>query len=426
MERLIGLVGIAVLLGLAWLMSNDKKHVNLRTVGVGMGMQVVLGLLLLKWETGNRGLQWFAGKVTTFLFLADNGTKFLFGKLADGAYYDAFGFQFAFRVLPIIIFFASFMGILYYLGVMQKVVEIFAVVMSRLLKTSGSESLSCSANVFLGQTEAPLLVRPFLKHCTQSELNAIMVGGFGTIAGSVMAGYIGMGVPAQHIMVASVMAAPASLLVAKIIFPETQRSETMGDVRLPKLDVGSNLLDAASRGVTDGLQLALNVAAMLIAFITLIALVDKLLLVADRLIDGRLLAGAALQGGEHAGIWPGSLRTLFGTLLSPLAFLMGVPRRDIFEIGNLLGIKLAVNEFVAYARLSELIKTDAIAPKTAMMATYMLCGFANFSSIGIQIGGIGALEPSRRADLAKLGLKAMLGGAIVSCLTASIAGVLMG
>ncbi|MBI5623037.1 MAG: NupC/NupG family nucleoside CNT transporter [Elusimicrobia bacterium] len=426
MERLIGFVGIAVLLGLAWLMSNNKRRINLRTVGVGLGMQVILGLLLLKWEAGNRALQWFAGKVTTFLFLADNGTQFLFGKLANGAYIDMFGFQFAFRVLPIIIFFASFMGILYYLGVMQKVVEVFAVVMSRLMKTSGAESLSCSANVFLGQTEAPLLVRPFLKHCTTSELNAIMVGGFGTIAGSVMAGYIGMGVPAEHIMVASVMAAPASLMIAKIIFPETQASETLGDVKLPKLEVGTNLLDAASRGVTDGLHLALNVAAMLIAFITLIALVDKLMLVADRVIDGHLLGGALLAGNEHAGVWPGSLRTLFGTILSPLAFLMGVPRQDIFEVGNLLGIKLAVNEFVAYARLSELIKADAIAPKTAVMVTYMLCGFANFSSIGIQIGGISALEPSRRADLAKLGLKAMLGGAIVSCLTASIAGILVG
>ncbi|MFA6316525.1 MAG: Na+ dependent nucleoside transporter N-terminal domain-containing protein, partial [Elusimicrobiota bacterium] len=268
MDRLIGLVGIVVLLGLTWLMSNNKKRINLRTVSVGLGLQIGLGLVLLKWEAGNRALQWFAGKVTTFLFLADNGTQFLFGKLANGAYIDMFGFQFAFRVLPIIIFFASFMGILYYLGVMQKVVELFAMVMSRLMKTSGSESLSCSANVFLGQTEAPLLVRPFLKHCTTSELNAIMVGGFGTIAGSVMAGYIGMGVPAEHIMVASVMAAPASLMIAKIIFPETQQSETLGDVKLPKLEVGTNLLDAASRGVTDGLHLALNVAAMLIAFIT--------------------------------------------------------------------------------------------------------------------------------------------------------------
>ncbi|MDD5629854.1 MAG: nucleoside transporter C-terminal domain-containing protein [Elusimicrobia bacterium] len=426
MNRLIGFVGIVVLLGLAWLMSNNKRRINLRTVGVGLGMQFALGLVLLKWDAGNRALQWFAAKVTAFLFLADNGTKFLFANLADPTYIDKFGFQFAFRVLPIIIFFASFMGILYYLGVMQKIVEVFAVVMSRLMKTSGSESLSCSANVFLGQTEAPLLVRPFLKHCTYSELNAIMVGGFGTIAGSVMAGYIGMGVPAEHIMVASVMAAPASLMIAKILVPETAHSETMGDTKLPRLEVGTNLLDAASRGVTDGLHLALNVAAMLIAFITLIALADKILLVCDRFIDGKILGGAVLAGGEYNGIWPGSLRTFFGSLLSPLALLMGIPRQDLFEVGNLLGMKLAINEFVAYARLAEHIKAGTLSPKSVMMATYFLRGFANFSSIGIQIGGISALEPSRRADLAKLGFKAMLGGAIVSCLTASIAGILIG
>lgn len=426
MNRLIGFVGIAALLGLTYLMSNNRRKINYRTVGVGLGLQFLMGVLLLKWEAGNRALQWFADKVTKFLFLADNGTKFLFGNLADGAFIGQFGFQFAFRVLPIIIFFASFMGILYYLGVMQKVVEFFAAVMSRLMKTSGSESLSCSANVFLGQTEAPLLVRPFLKDCTMSELNAIMVGGFGTIAGSVMAGYIGMGVPAEHIMVASAMAAPASLMIAKILYPETEHSKTAGDVKIPKIESGSNLLDAASRGVTDGLQLALNVAAMLIAFITLIALADKILLVFDRVIDGTLLGGALLANGESSGVWPGSLRTLFGNLLKPLAFVMGVPRQDIFEVGNLLGMKLAINEFVAYARLAEVIKAGTISPKAATMATYMLCGFANFSSIGIQIGGIGALEPSRRGDLAKLGFKAMLGGAIVSCLTASIAGILVG
>jgi CNT family concentrative nucleoside transporter len=426
MDRLIGFVGIAVLLGLAWLMSNNKRRISLRTVGVGLGLQFGLGLVLLKWDAGNQALQWVAGKVTTFLNLAEHGTRFLFANLADPAYIGQFGFQFGFRVLPIIIFFASFMGILYYLGVMQKIVEVFAVVMSRLMKTSGSESLSCSANVFLGQTEAPLLVRPFLKHCTYSELNAIMVGGFGTIAGSVMAGYIGMGVPAAHIMVASVMAAPASLMIAKILVPETAHSETMGGAKLPRLEVGTNLLDAASRGVTDGLHLALNVAAMLIAFITLIALVDKVLLMCDRLIDGRMLGGVLLAGGEYGGIWPGSLRTLFGTALSPLAFLMGVPRQDLFEVGNLLGTKLAINEFVAYAKLSEHIQNGTLSPKSITMATYFLCGFANFSSIGIQIGGISALEPSRRADLAKLGFKAMLGGAIVSCLTACIAGILVG
>lgn len=426
MDRYIGILGIAVLLAIAFLMSNNRRRINLRTVLVGLGLQFTLGLLLLKWEAGNQAMQWFAGKVTSFLFLANSGTQFLFGRLADPAAVDQFGFQFAFRILPVIIFFASFMGILYYMGVMQKVVEVFAWVMIRLMKTSGAESLSCSANVFLGQTEAPLLVRPFLNHCTMSELCAIMVGGFGTIAGSVMAGYIGMGIPAQHIIIASTMAAPASLMVAKIIFPETEHSETAGDVKLPRIDAGRNVLDAASRGVTDGLMLALNVAAMLVAFITLIALCDKLLAIGDRLVDGRLLGGALQANGEYAGYFPGSLRTIFGTLFSPLAFVMGVPRADIFEIGNLLGTKIAVNEFVAYAKLAPLIKGAAISAKAGIMATYMLCGFANFASIGIQIGGIGALAPERRSDLARLALRAMFGGAIVSCLTATIAGLLIG
>ena len=439
MDRYIGIVGILALLGIAFLISNNRRKINLRTLLVGFSLQFGIGLALLKWETGNAFMRWLAGKVTSFLFLADHGTQFLFGRLADPGAVGDFGFQFAFRVLPIIIFFASFMGVLYYLGVMQRVVEFFAWLMSRLMKTSGAESLSCSANVFLGQTEAPLLVRPFLGGCTMSELNAIMVGGFGTIAGSVMAGYIGMGIPAQHIIIASAMAAPASLMVAKIIFPETQHSETAGDVKLPRIDVGRNVLDAASRGVTDGLMLALNVAAMLIAFITLIALVDKLLLIVDRVVDGQILPwvdarwfdgrfafGAAAGNGEHAGFMPGSLRSIFGTIFSPIAFLMGVPTADIFEIGNLLGTKIAVNEFVAYAKLAPMIKDGVLSEKAGIMATYMLCGFANFASIGIQIGGIGALVPERRSDLAQVALRAMVGGAIVSCLTATIAGLLIG
>ena len=426
MERYMGVLGIIVLFALAFLMSNNKKRINFRTLIVGFSIQFGMGLLLISWPRGNDAIQWFAMKVTSFLMLTDHGTKFLFGYIVAPSKADIFGFQFAFRVLPIIIFFACFMGILYYLGIMQKIVKIFAWVMSRLMKTSGAESLSCSANIFLGQTEAPLLIRPFLNRCTMSELCAIMVGGFGTIAGSVMAGYIAMGIPAQHIIIASMMAAPASLMVAKIIFPETQVSETAGSVSLPKIDVGSNVLDAASRGVYDGLHLALNVAAMLIAFITLIAFIDKLLLVLDRLIDGTLLGGALMANGEYEGYFPGSLKTILGTIFSPLTFLMGVPRQDVFELANLLGTKLALNEFVAYAKLAPLIESGAITPKAQIMGTYMLCGFANFASIGIQIGGLSALAPERRSDLSKLAMRAMLGGAIVSCLTATIAGILIG
>jgi CNT family concentrative nucleoside transporter len=425
MERFIGIFGLLLLFLIAFLMSNNKRRISIRTLLMGFALQWVIAIVLIKWPAGNNVMQWIAAKVASFLELARNGSSFLFGNLVNPEMFSTFGFQFAFVVLPTIIFFASFMSILYYLGIMQKVVEIFGWIMSRIMGTSGSESLSCSANVFVGQTEAPLLVRPFLSHCTLSELHAIMVGGFGTIAGAVMAGYIQMGIPPQHIIIASCMAAPASLMVAKLIFPETEHSETLGDVKLPKLDVGRNVLDAASRGVSDGLHLALNVGAMLVAFITLIALADKILAYGDRLIDGRLLHGILQENGEYAGWFPGSLKTIFGTIFAPLVYLMGVPKGDVFAVGNLLGIKIAVNEFVAYSKLAPLIKDGQISQKAAIMATYMLCGFANFASIGIQIGGIGALAPERRSDLTKLALRAMFGGAIVSCLTATIAGLLI-
>lgn len=426
MERYIGVVGLITLLLIAFLMSNNKRRISIRTLISGLALQWAIAILLIKWPAGNAAMQWFADKVAAFLNLSRQGSMFLFGNIVNPEMMETFGFQFAFGILPTIIFFASFMSILYYLGIMQKVVELFGWIMSRIMKTSGSESLSCSANVFLGQTEAPLLVRPFLGHCTLSELHAIMVGGFGTIAGAVMAGYIQMGVPPQHIIIASCMAAPASLMIAKIIFPETEHSETLGDVKLPRLDVGRNVLDAASRGVTDGLQLALNVAAMLVAFITLIAVADKMLGWGDRLIDGSLLQGTLMENGEYSGWFPGSLKTIFGSILSPLAYLLGVPKADVYNVGHLLGIKIAVNEFVAYSKLAPMIKDGLISQKAGIMATYMLCGFANFASIGIQIGGIGALAPERRSDLAKVALRAMFGGAIVSCMTAAIAGLLLG
>jgi len=426
MDRYIGIVGLVTLLLIAFLMSNNKRKINLRTLISGLALQWAIAILLIKWPAGNDAMQWFAGKVAAFLNLSRQGSSFLFGNIVNPEMMDTFGFQFAFTILPTIIFFASLMSILYYMGVMQKIVELFGWVMSRVMKTSGSESLSCSANVFLGQTEAPLLVRPFLNHCTISELHAIMVGGFGTIAGAVMAGYIQMGVPPQHIIIASCMAAPASLMIAKIIFPEMEHSETAGDVKLPRLDVGRNVLDAASRGVTDGLQLALNVAAMLVAFITLIAVADKILVYGDRFIDGRLLQGVLQENGEYAGWFPGSLKTIFSTVFSPIVYLLGVPKADIVNVGHLLGMKIAVNEFVAYSKLAPMIKDGLISQKAGIMATYMLCGFANFASIGIQIGGIGALAPERRSDLAKVALRAMFGGAIVSCMTAAIAGLLIG
>ncbi|RKY56273.1 MAG: NupC/NupG family nucleoside CNT transporter [Candidatus Neomarinimicrobiota bacterium] len=398
--------------------------------------------LLTNHITGEKIFAVLSQKVAKFLSLSDYGAEFLFGNLALKEYFGptdtwpGFGFQFGFTVLPVIIFFAATMSILYHLGVMQLIIKWMARFMQWTMGTSGAETLSCTANIFVGQTEAPLLIRPFLDSMTLSELLTIMVGGFATIAGGVLAGYIAMGISAGHLIAASVMSAPAALAVAKIIFPEVEYSKTSGDVEFPKdLIKSTNLLDAASRGVTDGLKLAVNVGAMLIAFIALIALVDTILSVLDRFIDGKLFNGfygeyATASGfspikGEYSGFFPGSLKTLFGTMFRPLAWLMGVSWKYAGEVGNLLGIKIALNEFVAYGTLAELIKVGALSEKAAVISTYALCGFANFASIGIQIGGIGALAPGRRSDLSKVALKAMFGGAIASWITASIAGILL-
>jgi CNT family concentrative nucleoside transporter len=318
---------------------------------------------------------------------------------------------------------------------MQRVIEAIARFMRWTIGTSGAETLSCTANIFVGQTEAPLLIKPFLDDMTESELLTIMVGGFATIAGGVLAGYIAMGIPAGHLIAASVMSAPAALVVGKIVYPELAQSMTAGEVKMPDIDVGGNVIEAAANGITDGLKLAVNVGAMLIGFIALIAVLDSVFIQLDRLIDGRLLGGSYVAyafdtlwspvEGEYQGIFPGSLQTLFGTLLRPLAWLMGVPWADAAAVGNLLGIKIALNEFVAYGALGSYIQEGAMGERATIISTYALCGFANFSSIGIQIGGIAAVAPGRRSDLAKVGLKAMMGGAIASWLTATIAGMLL-
>jgi len=414
-------------------------------------LQPVAGALLLAVGVGylaTRGLYGqaifaaFSEKVAAFLNLSDYGARFLFGNLADPKYFfpgpgspwPGFGFLFAFKVLPTIIFFGGFMGVLYYLGIMQKVIEAISRFMRWTMGTSGAETLSCSANIFVGQTEAPLLIKPFLDDMTRSELLTVMVGGFGTIAGGVLAGYIAMGIPATHLIAASVMAAPASLAMGKLLFPEQEHSQTAGDASMPDIDAGGNAIEAASNGISDGLKLALNVGAMLIGFIALIAVVDVLLNWVDGLIDGSLLHGAYVQYGsggmspavgEYLGVFPGSLQTLFGSLLRPLAWLMGVPWQDAAKVGNLIGIKLSLNEFVAYGQLGAYVSDGVISHRATVIATYALCGFANFSSIGIQIGGISAVAPTRKSDLARIGLRAMFGGAIVSCLSATIAGMLL-
>jgi concentrative nucleoside transporter, CNT family len=409
----------------------------------GGALLVVLGLtwMIRRGLYGQDVFQALGKGVAAFLDLAGYGARFLFGNLADprhfgaGAGWPGFGFQFAFYLLPVIIFFAAFMAVLYHLGLMQVVIEALSRFLRWTIGTSGAETLSCSANIFIGQTEAPLLVRPYLAGTTRSELLTIMVGGFATIAGSGLAVYIAMGVPATHLLAASVMSAPAALVVAKIIYPELEHSATAGDVALPEVEVGSNLVEAASNGISDGLKLAANVAAMLIGFIALIALADVLLSFADSLIDGYLLAGDKVDyasGGsmspvvsEYRGIFPGSLRTLFGTALKPLAWLMGVPWSEAAAVGHLLGVKITLNEFVAYGILEGHIQAADLSERSIAIATYALCGFANFTSIGVQIGGLSALVPERKRDLAQLGMKAMVGGALASWMTATVAGMLL-
>jgi len=389
-------------------------------------MLIGLGMIIQRHIYGKDIFSSFAHYVDLFLKFTDKGSIFLFGYLADPAHFDKFGFQFAFSVLPTIIFFSAFMSILYYLGIMQIVVKVMAKFMRWTMGTSGAETLSCSSNIFVGQTEAPLLIRPFLEEMTESELHAIMVGGFATIAGGVLAGYIRLGINPGHLIAASVMSAPAALAMAKILIPETQKSKTAGDVKMLDVKRADNLLDAAAQGVTDGLKLALNVGAMLLAFIALIALFDSVFGYFDRIIDGRLLGGTFNElRGEYKGVFPGSLKTLFGTIFAPLAFVMGVPWKEALDVGNLMGIKIAVNEFVGYAELAKHIQLNNLSPRSIVIATYALCGFANFASIGIQIGGISALAPNRRSDLSRVAFRAMCGGALASWMTATIAGLLI-
>ena len=407
---------------------------------------LVVGLVAMAIASGSNGqivFKSFSDGVAAFLDLSSYGAAFLFGNLVDpqhffppdGSNWPGFGFQFAFRVLPTIIFFGGFMAVLYYLGIMQHIILGISRFMRWTIGTSGAETLSCSANIFVGQTEAPLLIKPFLNEMTRSELLTIMVGGFATVAGGVLAGYIVMGIDPGHLVAASVMSAPAALAVAKIIYPEDEHSTTAGDVDLPPIDSGTNVVDAASNGIRDGLKLAVNVGAMLIGFIALIAVADVILNGLDRVIDGILLKGPLVAytttsglspvTHEYAGIFPGSLKTLFGTVLRPLAFLMGVSWADAAEVGNLLGIKLTLNEFVAFGTLGNYKAAAALEPRSIIIATYALTGFANFSSIGIQIGGIGALAPKRRADISSLATRAMFGGAIASFITATVAGMLL-
>lgn len=414
MERFISVLGMLAMIGVAYAMSYDRRRFPWRVVLWGTALQLFFAFFILGTGAGKIVFQWTGDKVAAFLNFTRYGTEFLFGNLVKPEYQNTFGFQFAFAVLPTIIYFSAVMSILYHLGIMQKIVEGIAVVMSKTMGTSGAESLSCSANIFVGQTEAPLLIRPFVAKATNSELMAIMCGGFATIAGGVMAGYILMGIPASHILAASVMSAPAALVMAKIILPEKEEPVTRGHVKVPPEKVAGDVIEAAAMGAADGMKLAVNVGAMLLAFIAIIAVINAGM--------GHIHNALAAVGFPY---FPGELRILFGWIFSPLAWLMGVPWQDCLAFGNLLGTKISINEFIAYKDLSELIKTGGMSARANIIATYALCGFANFSSIAIQIGGIGGMAPERRGDLAKLGLRAMFGGALASWMTAAIAGMLI-
>ena len=398
-SRFTGLLGIAAILAVCFLFSKHKRSIRPAVILWGLGLQFLCAFLVLKTPCG-----WAFDKasqgVTAMLHYSEAGSRFVFGDKL-GAASKEFGVVFAFQVLPIIIFIASFFAILYYFGVMQLFVRAMAVVMQRVMGASGAESTNVAASIFMGQTEAPLTIRPFLAGMTESELFTVMVSGMAHVSGSVMAAYVMIAhVDAKHLLTAVIMTAPATIMLAKLLIPETGQPATAGNVNIKVERPGVNVIDAAAHGAIDGLHLALNVAAMLIAFIALIALVNGIL--------GRF------------GL---SLEAIFGTVFSPIAWLLGVPFHDCRSIGNLLGTRLVLNEFIAFQALGPM--KAALDPRSFAIATYALCGFANFSSIAIQIGGIGALAPTRKSDLARLGLRAVAAGTMANFMTACIAGMLL-
>ena len=405
MNRFIGILGIIIILGLTYLLSENKKRINWKLVGIGLGLQIVFALLVLKVPFGRTFFEFVSSIMTKLIDFTNEGTSFLFGGLADK---ETYGSIFAINTLPTIIFFSALMSILYYLGIMQAVVKFIAKGITKVLGTSGAETLSAVGNIFLGQTESPLLVKPYIKNMTKSELLTIMVGGMATVPGGVMAGYIAMGVSAGHLLTASIMAAPAGLVLSKILVPEIEEPETKNSVNIETEKTASNIVEAAANGTSEGLSLALNVGAMLISFVALVALLNYVL----------GLAGGLFGFPELSFQW------ILGKIFSPLVFLMGVPASDLSAAGSLIGEKIILNEFVAFSDLSTYISSGALQEKTIVILTYALCGFANISSIAIQIGGIGGMAGEKKATIAKLGFKALLGGTLASCLTATIAGIL--
>jgi len=403
---MIGLLGIITLLGIAVAMSNNRKQINFRIVGWGLGLQLIFALFILKTPLGKPVFGFLDKVVSKLISFSDAGSDFLFTSFVPDVGFHPSLINFAFRALPTIIFFSSLMAVLYHMGIIQFVVKWIARAMQKTMGTSGSETLSVSANIFVGQTEAPLMIRPFIGKMTQSELMAVMVGGFATVAGGVLAIYVTWltDIPgiAGHLLAASVMSAPAALVIAKIIYPETESSETMGDLKIHVEQNSSNAMEALGNGATDGLKLAANVGAMLVAFISIVALVNYLL--------------------SFAGT---SMDAILAIVFKPLAWTMGVPWEEAGQMGMLMGKKIVFTELIAYGDLKDIIAEGQISERTAIIASYALCGFANFGSIGIQLGGIGGMAPERKKDLAKLVTKAMVGGALASWLTATVAGILI-
>lgn len=411
-------IGAAVILGIGYAFSTNRRAINWETVAWGLGLQVAFAFIVLKTSIGQAVFEFVGGYITKLLGFSNVGAAFVFGPLGDAnvwgrAMQGAIGPEgaqyaviFAFQILPTIIFIAALFAILYYFGIMQLIVRLFAVVMHRVMKASGAESLNVAASIFMGQTEAPLTIRPYLPEMTQSELMTVMTSGMAHISGGIMAAYIAFGIEARHLLTAVIMTAPGTIMMAKMLVPETEIPKTMGSVTLKVEKTDVNVIDAAGRGTHEGLHLALNVGAMLISFLALIALLNAIL--------------------GHIP-WPGegvlSLGRIFGWVFAPIAWTMGVPWKDAPTIGNLLGTRMALNEFVAYSQLGPLKAT--LDPKSFTIATFALCGFANFSSIGMQIGGIGGLAPNRRSDLARLGLRAMFAGTLANFMTATIAGFLL-
>ncbi|MFN4082696.1 MAG: NupC/NupG family nucleoside CNT transporter [Bacteroidia bacterium] len=419
MERFTGVIGIVLILSIAFLLSNNRKAINYRVVVSGLLIQLSFALFILKTSAGQAIFGWVGKKIEQLLLLADKGGEFVFGPLINsnllaGVFGNAGSFIFMFKIIPTIIFVAVLVSMAYHIGIMQIIISFFARIVHFLMRVSGSEALSNVASAFVGQVEAQIMIKPYLHSMTMSELLASMSGSMACIAGGVMAVYIKMGVPAPYLLAASIMAAPGALVISKIVWPETEESPTKGVLKLDVKKTHANLLDAISHGASDGLKVSLNVIAMLIGFIALVALVDVILAKIAWLIT--------LVGFSQI---PLSLDYIFGNLFSLFAWAMGVPSADTATVGSLMGTKLVINEFVAYSKLSPMIPAQSLSPKAIVIASFALCGFANFSSIAIQVGGIGELAPSRRADLARLGFKALICGTLASYMSATLAGIMM-